>query len=296
MSGDWCNEEDGNLPSRFEESKSLLRDGLFDSSDAFDGAIESYAYLREFGVKVGITSLNEKGETVRISGGTIRIYYCDSCVDTSGHVCPWNCTFQIRASRPKMRKDKIECRLWRVNLEKSCLQHVSDCSSNRKLRTVAGVVAAKGKDLKARLRSNPKISASEAFADVPISPKKNHNDKKKMYKQSEEKRRRKAETQRLLRALNNVKATELPVDDSEEYNRLKEYLKAISYSNPGSVQSFEAEMDESFVFRFKRAFLMLPQFARVAKWSGIKLSFLDAGTYSIYYLYSSTSTTTTTTT
>ena len=93
-----------------------------------------------------------------------------------------------------------------------------------------------------------------------------------------------------------MKATELLVDDSEEYNRLKEYLKAISYSNPGSVQSFEAEMDESFVFRFKRAFLMLPQFARVAKWSGIKLSFLDAGTYSIYYLYSSTSTTTTTTT
>ena len=71
-----------------------------------------------------------------------------------------------------MRKDKIECRLWRVNLEKSCLQHVSDCSSNRKLRTVAGVVAAKGKDLKARIKNNPKISASEAFADVPISPKK----------------------------------------------------------------------------------------------------------------------------
>ena len=119
-----------------------------------------------------------------------------------------------------MRKDKIECRLWRVNLDKSCLQHVSDCSSTRKLRTAGGVVAAKGKDLKARLRSNPKISASEAFADVPISPKKNHNDKKKMYKQSEEKRRRKAETQRLLRALNNVKATELPVDDSEKCRRL----------------------------------------------------------------------------
>ena len=107
MSGDWCNEEDGNLPSRFEGSKSLLRDGLFDSTDALDGAIESYAYLREFGVKVGITSLNEKGETIRISGGTVRIYYCDSCVDTSGHVCPWNCTFQIRASKKFQRVKRL---------------------------------------------------------------------------------------------------------------------------------------------------------------------------------------------
>ena len=32
------------------------RDGTFDSTDALDEAIESYAYLREFGVKVGIIS------------------------------------------------------------------------------------------------------------------------------------------------------------------------------------------------------------------------------------------------
>ena len=33
MSGDWFDDEDGNLPTRFEESKALPRDGTFDSID-----------------------------------------------------------------------------------------------------------------------------------------------------------------------------------------------------------------------------------------------------------------------
>ena len=106
MSGDWFDEEDGNVPIRFEESKALLRDGNFDSTDALGGAIESHAYLSEFGVKVGITSTNGKGDLVRISCGMSHTYYCDSCVDTEGHVCPSNCTFQIRAWKPKRRMNK----------------------------------------------------------------------------------------------------------------------------------------------------------------------------------------------